>query len=64
MIGRSGERGSGISMLAARHDNDDDDDDDWLRVLPLQCKCESFGAFVCDFLKINKKGLWSFPTSK
>ena len=24
MIGRSGERGSGISMLAARHDNDKD----------------------------------------
>ena len=27
-IGRSGERGSGISVLAARHDDDDDDDDD------------------------------------
>ena len=26
MIGRIGERGSGISMLAARHDDDDDDD--------------------------------------
>ena len=26
-IGRSGERGSGISVLAARHDNDNDDDD-------------------------------------
>ncbi len=25
MIRRSGERGSGISMLAARHDDDDDD---------------------------------------
>ena len=25
MIGRSGERGSGISALAARHDDDDDD---------------------------------------
>ncbi len=24
MIGRSGERGSGISMLAARHDDDED----------------------------------------
>ena len=24
MIGRSGERGSGISALAARHDDDDD----------------------------------------
>ena len=28
MNGRSGERGSGISVLAARHDDDDDDDDD------------------------------------
>ena len=27
MIGRSGERGSGISVLAARHDDDDDDDE-------------------------------------
>ena len=26
-IGRSGERGSGISVLAARHDDDDDDKD-------------------------------------
>ena len=26
MIGRSGERGSGISVLAARHDDDDDED--------------------------------------
>ena len=26
-IGRSGERGSGISVLAARHDDDNDDDD-------------------------------------
>ena len=25
MIGRSGERGSGISVLAVRHDDDDDD---------------------------------------
>ena len=28
MIGRSGERGSGISVLAAQHEDDDDDDDD------------------------------------
>ena len=27
-IGRSGERASGISVLAARYDDDDDDDDD------------------------------------
>ena len=31
MIGRNGERGSGISMLAARHDDDDDDDDDQIK---------------------------------
>ena len=30
MIGRSGERGSGIFVLAARHDDDDDDDDELL----------------------------------
>ena len=27
-IGRSGERGLGISVLAVRHDDDDDDEDD------------------------------------
>ena len=26
MIGRSGEKGSGISVLAVRHNDDDDDD--------------------------------------
>ena len=26
MIGRRGERGSGISVLAARHDDDDDEE--------------------------------------
>ena len=33
-IGRRGERGSGISVQAARHDDDDDDDDDEY----LQCQ--------------------------
>ena len=28
MIGRSGERGSGISVVAARHDDDDDDEEE------------------------------------
>ena len=28
MLGRSGGRGSGISVLAARHDDDDDDDEE------------------------------------
>ena len=30
ILGRSGERGSGISVLAARLDDDDDDDDDYI----------------------------------
>ena len=30
-IGRSGERGSGISVLPARYDDDDDDDDKKLK---------------------------------
>ena len=32
MIGRSGEKGSGISVLAVRHDDDDDDDDTFFYV--------------------------------
>ena len=32
MIGRSGERGSGISVLAARHGDDDDDDDTYIYI--------------------------------
>ena len=32
-IGRSGERGSGISVLPARYDDDDDDDDMALTIL-------------------------------
>ena len=39
MIGRSGERGSGISVLAARHDEDDDDEDD---ILLSTCFCVSY----------------------
>ena len=44
MIGRSGERGSGISVVAAR--DDDDDDDAFLTFIYLQTvkwfKVESF----------------------
>ena len=36
MIGRSGERGSGISMLAARHD---DDDDIYIYIYVCVCVC-------------------------
>ena len=39
MIGRSGERGSGISVLAARHDDDDDID--------YTCDSLSFILFAC-----------------
>ena len=34
LIGRNSERGSGISLLAARHDDDDDDDDCDLEHVP------------------------------
>ena len=34
-IGRSGERGSGISVLPARYDDDDDDDDFFLTDLTV-----------------------------
>ena len=49
-IGRSGERGSGISVLPARYDDDDDDDDDVMTVtLCLYCSPDvgvySIGAF-------------------
>ena len=44
-VGRSGERGSGISVLTARHDDDDDDDDDELK--------KFIGHFVCIRFKEN-----------
>ena len=39
MIGRSGERGSGISVLAARHDDDDDDIKAKINTALKICKC-------------------------
>ncbi len=41
MIGRNGERGSGISALAARHDDDDDDDDDFYERVTRPAHSES-----------------------
>ena len=38
-IGRSGERGPGISVLPARYDDDDDDDDDLYAVLCNYLTC-------------------------
>ena len=40
-IGRSSERGPGISVLAARHDDDDDDDDEYQSFVCIQFKCQS-----------------------
>ena len=46
MIWRSGERGSGISVLAARHDNDDDD-------LQLYCYIHNVPVDAClDLLQL------------
>ena len=46
MIGKSGERWSRISVLAARHD-DDDDDDDFLRNLnSLERAAANIGLYV------------------
>ena len=49
-IGRSGERGSGISVLPARYDDDDDDDDDddciICETLPYIGRCKLVSAIV------------------
>ena len=50
MIGRSGERGSGISMLAARHD----DDDDLLNLLHLLNLLNLLERFVIAFVPLPK----------
>ena len=42
MIGRSGERGSEISELVARHDDDDDDDDIYIYMCVCVCVCVLF----------------------
>ena len=49
IIGRSGERWSGISVLAARHD-DDDDDDDITHLSIYQFYSESIIEFLIDLL--------------
>ena len=48
MIGRSSERWSGISVLAARHDDDDDDDDDEEEELIRQNKTVDENYVVID----------------
>ena len=50
MIGRNGERGSGISALAARHDDDDDDDsaNKWLMLnWIVSVACRYLKPFNC-----------------
>ena len=42
MIGRSGERGSGISVLAARHDDDDDRSDGVKKPNDTICKLKKY----------------------
>ena len=51
MIGRSGERESGISVLAARHDDDDDDDSDksGLYISYNKLFFGYFGCVICQF---------------
>ena len=58
MIGRSGERGSGISVLAARHDDDDDDKtrDDWVRKV-IYCE-------FCNKFKFDPTNKWYMHNPK
>ena len=54
MIGRSGERGSGISMLAAWHDDDDDDDIIYMYIYisSNHAACTDFSGSVLPFVLI------------
>ena len=74
MIGRSGERGSGISVLAARHD-DDDDDDVFFRMTilsfhPVQLRDVKSGPTQfqfnssCNFLLLSLKILFTNPSAR
>ena len=56
MIGRNGERRSGISALAARHDDDDDDDDDVEGrpvIVVVDINSSSNSGFVLSWASIN-----------
>ena len=54
MIERRGERGSGISVLAARHDNDDDDADFEKRVI---ISCASW--WLCSTKAVSSSNMTS-----
>ena len=56
MIGRSGERGSGISVLVARHDDDDDDVVCWTEMsVSDNCAVKWFQQTLCHLHKLEKK---------
>ena len=57
MIGRSGERWSGISVLAARHDDDDDDIKLFIRPLSKETKEIDLNKLV------YKKSIWKLKFS-
>ena len=54
MIGRRGERGSGISVLAARHDHDDDE---ILKKILLYYRSEML-SLICEHFKKFCKCFW------
>ncbi len=56
MIGRRGERGSGISVLIARHDDDDDDDDggnNFIFYLQYPCNSKSIRKLLNKIVPTN-----------
>ena len=53
MIGRSGERGSGISVLAARHNDDDDEDDIYIYIITVLVVTKSLCGFVMNQVQYN-----------
>ena len=63
-IGRSGEIGSGISILAARHDDDDDDDDDYefISKTAIWCNVRIYSTLTlwagCDTRSIFKQNIF------
>ena len=71
-IGRSGERGLGISVLAAWHDDDDDDDDDenlnrfnfrlLARILRIGFLFLLIGIGKCSYDMLNRTILYSTDT--
>ena len=61
-IGRNGERGSGISVLAARHDDDDDDIYIYIFILKDQFWCVYYLAVWSNFNLLHNSQWMTFPT--